>query len=395
MAHPLTEAVVLPIAPIAVAGLAACLVIAVASFGSATPAEGGDLDRVWSGPLTSPEVSGRAVTIILLGLALAAGRLGEPAAPRNLAPTLLVAAGIPVLALSSVVLGPLWRRIDPFDGLARLCRAPDGAVPAGSADEGTREAAVWPAAFAALLGVAYLTVYPAGLRPRALGLTASVYVLVTLGGCLAVGRVAWLRRFEPIGLLLTWFGGIRRGRLVAWSPPAGAGAVLGVVAGGLIFGLVRGTSLYVSAAFAVGPRQADVGGVILFAALGAGAVVAAERRRRDGTAVAAAVPVVAGIVLAHSLADGRALFALQRLPALLIDPLNQGWTLGEIGQTALRPLPFGAGTLAMLQLGVLVATGVIAARVVRRRTSATSRVAGPVSAVLMLVMAGVLGITTA
>jgi hypothetical protein len=320
-----------------------------------------------------------------LALAVLAARVGTTVPARNLAPVLLTAVAVPTLTVASLALGPVWRRIDPFDGLARLLRAPEGAG----------EGHVWVAVGPAFAGVAYLTAYPAGLEPRVLGLVAGGYVLLTLAGCLALGRLSWLERREPIGLLLTWFGGLRRRALSDWAPPEGAGALLGVVGGGLVFGLIRGTSLYVSAAFAVGPRAADFGGVALFAAVGATVMVLAERIRRDGTATAAAVPVVAGIVLAHALAQARLLFALQLLPGLLIDPFGRGWTVGGLGQTEVRLLPFGVTTVVLVQLTLVVIGGVAAARVVRQRTAGRGRIAAPVGAVLALVMAGVLGVTTA
>jgi hypothetical protein len=383
--HPFTEAVVLPIAPIAVAGLAACCIVAAASFGSAAAPGDGDLVRVRSGALGRLDVALRTVAAGLLLLAVVAGRVGTTAPSRNLAPTLLLALGFPVLVLLSGALGPLWRRIDPLDGVARLLRAPEGEAPPS----------VWPAVLPALLGVGYLAAFPDGLRPRTLAAVVLGYVLLTAAGCLALGRVRWLGGAEPLGLLLTWVGGLRRRRLSGWAPPAGAGALLGVVAGGLVFGLLRGTSLYVTAAFAVGTRAADILGVGLLAAAGGAVVWLGERLRGGGAATAAVVPVTAALVLAHALSGGRLLLALQLLPGLLVDPLGRGWSLAGIAQAAPRPIPIDAVALVLVQLGLVVGAGLVGARIIRTRTAGRGRIAAPVGVVLVLVMGGVLGVTTA
>lgn len=385
LAHPLTEAVVLPIAPLAIAGLTACLVLAGASFGGAAPAVVAGPERTRAGSLPPADIAARAAAVALLLLAVVAGRIGTAAPSRNLAPILLVAAGLPLLVLASIALGQVWARLDPFDGMARLLRAPDTGP----------ERSVWPATVPALAGVLYLTIYPAGLQPATLALAVAGYALLTVAGCLALGRRRWLEEVEALGLLLTWFGGLRRGRLVGWSPPAGAGAVLGLVAGGLVFGLLRGSSLYADAVFAVGPRAADWGGALVFSLIGAALVAIPAARRPDGTVPAGAVPVVAAIVLVFCLRDAQAILAVDRLPGLLVDPLGRGWTVGGLGQRPSRALPFDVATLALGQLLVLVAGGLAAARVIRRRTAGRGRVAPAVLVVVLLVMAGVVSVTTA
>lgn len=403
LAHPLTEAVILPIAPLAVAGLTACLVVAAASFGAVSPAPIPALRRTSAEPLSAAEIAVRTVAVALLALSVVAGRIGTTVPSRNIAPILLVAAGLPLVVLASVALGPVWARIDPLDALARLLRAPDagdapdlpGVEDARTAEATPRVRHVWPATVPALAGVMYLTVYPDGLRPQTLGAVVAAYALLTLAGCLALGRRRWLEQVEVVGLVLTWFGGLRGRRLVGWSPPPGAAAVLGIVAGGLVFGLLRGSSLYVDAAFAVGLRGADYGGVLLFAVVGALLIALPEWRRGDGTVTAGAVPVVAAIVLVFTLRDARAILAVDLLPGLLIDPFGRGWSVGGVGQREARALPFDVAALALGQLAVLVAGGLAAARVIRGRSTGRGRIAPAVSVAVLLVMAGVLAVTTA
>jgi hypothetical protein len=201
LAHPLTETVVLPVPPVAVAGIAASLVVIVASFGSVSSGRAGlALARTTGEPLSWAGIAGRTVAVLVVLAAVVVGRIGPADVTRNLAPVLVVAVGVALLGVVSLAVGPVWSRIDPFDGLARLLRAPDDTEPGAGG-------AVWPAVVPALGLVYYLFAYPPGLRPRTLALALGVYTLLTVAGCLALGRRRWLEQVEPIGLLYTWFGG--------------------------------------------------------------------------------------------------------------------------------------------------------------------------------------------
>jgi hypothetical protein len=388
LAHPLTESVVLPVPPIAVAGIAGSLVVMAASFGRVREGEALPLQRTSGAALSTVEVVARSIAVLLLLAAVVAGRVGSTTIHRNLAPVLIIAVGIPLLAVLCVALGPLWARIDPFDGLARVLRAPDDEPPPAS---------VWPAVLIGILLVGYVFAYPPGLRPRTLGLALGGYAVLTTAGCLALGRRQWLERGEPIGLLYTWFGGLRGRRLMGWRPPGGAGALLGLVAGGSVYGLVRASDVWRTAAFRLGVGATDALGVLLLAAIGAGVVVLCERRRGDGTVVAAMVPVVAGLLVAHSLRppDVRLLTGLQLLPGLLVDPLGQGWTIAGFGQSLPRVLPFGIATLVMVQIVVLVVAALGGARIARSRTAGRAPVAPAVIAIAVVTMAAAMAITVA
>jgi hypothetical protein len=403
LAHPLTDSVVLPLPPVAIAGLSVLALVAAAGFGAVVREDvRAPLLRTRSGPLGRVEVAGHIAMVALLGLAVLAGRLGPTTTTGNLAPILVVAVGWPALVAGAALLG-IWSWVDPFDGLARAARAVDdtgaGEPRTGAADVADGDPLhaspppVWMAALLMAVVGFYAVGYPEGLRPPQLGLAIAVYTLVTAAGCLALGRRRWLERAEPIGLLLTWIGGLRRRRLAGWDPPSGASAVLGLAAGAAVFGLLRGTSLYVDLAFAVGPRAADVFGPLALGLVGFATLAAADRGR-ERTAPAAAVPVVAGLLLAHSLRNARLLFGLQLLPGVLVDPLGRGWTIGGFGPGLPRALPLTAAGLAMIQIALVVGGGVLGARLVRRRTAARG-VAAPVGAVIVLVIGGVLAVTVA
>ncbi|MGH3362801.1 MAG: hypothetical protein ACRDOM_10130, partial [Nocardioides sp.] len=186
----------------------------------------------WPGTLTAAQWLVRALALAVVLLAVVAGRVGVDDELENLAPALVVGAGFPLLVAGCLVLGRLWRWLDPWDTLARL---------AGPGDSSLPTAHVWPAVAVAVPWLWYLGVHARPLDPRAVGLAMALYTVLTVAGCLVVGRRRWLASAEPVGLLLSWVGLLPRRRLSGWVPPAGAATLLGVLVGGLLFGLVRRT----------------------------------------------------------------------------------------------------------------------------------------------------------
>ena len=129
---------------------------------------------------------------------------------------------------------------------------------------------VWPATILALPWVWYLSAYQHPLEPRSVGAILALYTLVTVSGCLAMGRVRWLASSEPFGIVLSWMALAPRRRLTDWHPPAGAEALLGVLAGGVLFGAVRRSELW-------GDLNV-VPAAPVWAALGVGALAGQEQR---------------------------------------------------------------------------------------------------------------------
>lgn len=307
----------------------------------------------WAGTLSAPQVGGRAVAALLLVAAIVAGRVGADDELENLAPALVVGAGWPLLVLGSLLVGTLWRWVDPWDAIARVLAPGDTSESPGH---------VWPAVAVALPWVWLLAAWPRPLDPRAVGLLLAAHTVVTLAGCLALGRARWLSSAEPVGLLLSWIGLLPTRRLGGWVPPRGAGALLGAVAGGTLFGAVRRSGVWTDVA--VRPDALLWSTLVLLAACLAGAVVFSLAGRgpaeQRACVVRAAVPVMAGVVLALALARNRLTSSLQLLPGLLGDPLGRGWDL--LGTSVvLHPAPLGAAGLVALQLVVVVAGHVLAA----------------------------------
>ncbi len=314
----------------------------------------------WSGGLTWPQWTVRTVAVLLLLVAIVAGRAGAASELDNLAPALAIGAGWPLLVIAAALLGTVWRWVDPWDTLARVL------APAGP---GQPVAHVWPAVVAALGWSWYLHAYPRPLDPRSLGLALAGYTVLTLAGCVALGRARWLASAEPVGLLLGWIGLVPRRGLSSWRPPRGAEVLLGVVVGGSLFGALRRTELWAPLAAREHPLVWSTLG-LLVAALGLGTLVwLLGRPGGDATRAVVAravVPVAAAVVVVVALARNRFSTSVQLLPGLVGDPLGRGWDLFGEAAAGIDPAPLGSAGLVALQLGLLAAVHVAVAATVPR-----------------------------
>ncbi|MGH2786400.1 MAG: hypothetical protein ACRDJV_00640 [Actinomycetota bacterium] len=388
-AHPVTQSFALPFSPLvaAVAGSFAVFMVALVwpSRDEREPRSEPQLTS-WAGRLSLPQIATRAAAVLVLALAIAAGRLGSDDQLENLAPALIVGAVWPLLVLISTVVGPVWRWTDPWDGVAR---------PFAPGDTDRSPGNVWPAVVAALVWVWYLSAYPDALEPGSVGAILALYTVATVAGCLAMGRVRWLASSEPLGIVLSWMARVSRRRLADWQPPAGAESLLGVLAGGVLFGAVRRSELW-------GDLNADPNSLLwaTVGVVGAGLIVAgllegmarAAERGRSGVA-RGAVPAVAGIVVAVALDFNRLFTSVQLLPGLLGDPFGEGWDLLGRAGAGLDPAPLGVDGLLWAQLGVLLAGHLAGAVVVARGLPPGDRAPG--AAVLaVLTAASVIAVIT-
>ncbi|MGH2554686.1 MAG: hypothetical protein ACRDHO_03080 [Actinomycetota bacterium] len=344
----------------------------------------------WAGRLSPGQVAGRALAIGLVALAVLAGRIGSENQLRNIAPALVVGAGWPFLVLASTVIGGVWRWLDPWDGLARAL---------GQRDRDPREGPgaylgveVWPAVVPAMAWAWYLSAFRHALSPRAVGTAVAGYSIVTVAGCLAFGRRQWLPRVEVFGLLFGWLARLPHRRLVSWIVPAGGEAVLGVLAGGLLFGAVRRSSLWgtlnvvpladlYAAAGVVGASAAMAG---LFVVLGRWS----GRLGAPGSVAAAVVPALASVIVAVAMVRSLLSTSVQFLPILASDPFGRGWNLFGTADWAV-PEPLGDGVRALAQAIVLVAGHFAGALVLTRRVSRSGRLPAALALCALLVSAAV------
>lgn len=360
MAHPQSSHphVTIPVLLVALGAVLVLVVVAAAVPARADPArvEAAEVEEVeavalgtasWSGRLTPAQWVVRIVALGALGLVVVAGRLGADDELENLAPALAVGAGWPLLVLGSLLLGSLWRWLDPWDTLGRLLTRDE-------AD--TAPAHVWPAVVLALPWMWYLSAYGRPLDPRSVGTAVAVYSVVTVSGCVALGRGRWLGSAEPLGLVLSWIGLVPRRRLGQWRPPRGAGSLLGLLIAGLLFGTLRRTTWFAdglpadsSVVSLLGVGVACATGALLGLVAARAGALPAQR----AVAVQVLVPAVAGVALAVALARNRLSTSVQLLPGLLGDPLGRGWDLLGAPTARLDPAPLGAAGLIAVQLGVV------------------------------------------
>jgi hypothetical protein len=392
VAHPLTEPFQLPVSPLVSAWICTAIVLVVAftwprSAGS--PQRGDAPTASWESGLTPPQLVTRLLAVGLLVLCIAAGRLGTNDELENLAPALVVGAAWPLLVLVSVLAGPIWRWLDPWDTMARLARDA-GDAPSPS---------VWPAAFVALPWVWYLSAYSDTLEPRSVGTVLALYTVFTVAGCLAVGRRRWLSSAEPLGILLAWCALVPQRRLADWSPPRGAEALLGVLIGGILFGAARRSELWGDLNTIEDAELVAAIGVLVAAAVGAALLLGIRAVARIETPAAAAavaraaVPVVAAVIVAVALERNRLTTSVQLLPGLLGDPFGEAWDLFGRAGAGLVAEPFGTRGLLLLQLGVVLAGHVAGAIVSARYLERAARI--PVALGLgLLVNVSVMAIAT-
>lgn len=408
LAHPLTEATGLPVSPLVAASLAVSLLIAVALLWpdrrpagipdhDVAPADPGDRVESWWGRLSRPQVVTRAVGVALLVLAVAAGRAGSERELDNIASALVIGAGWPLLVLGSALVGPVWRWLDPWDGVGRLFeRDPVGKpVGTGGPDGGTRD--VRTAALVALPWVWYLSAYPRTLSPRAVGAALAVYTIAMVAGSLALGRTAWLPRAELFGLLFGWVARLPRGLLGTWRPPRGAELVLGVLAGGLLFGAVRQSPLWGRLNVVPAAQAYAIVGVVAAAAGGAALLWflarSAGRAGALGSVSVAAVPAVASLILALGMGRNRLFTSVQLLPRLASDPLGQGWDLFGTADWGIVADPLGQTGLVAARVAVLMAGHLAGAILLARRAAPAARAPGTIA--LAATLAGGVAAVTA
>jgi hypothetical protein len=247
------------------------------------------------------------------------------------------------------------------------------------------------------LFVWYLGAHPTPYSPRSLGLALALYSVVTVAGCLAIGRKRWLSGGEIFGLLFSWSALVRRGLATRWTPPRGSGAVLGVVAGGLVFATIARSDLW--GRLAVSPLAT------LYATLGflvvAGGFAAAlwwldrGEGAGAGSASVASVPAVVGLALALSMHRDILLTSISLLPRLAADPLGgggdllvRGPLLGLCPDDVVNCVPRVA-----VQTAVILAGSILGGIVLARRVPSPADRQPGMAALCLIVAGGIVAIT--
>lgn len=370
LAHPLTEPGGLGVPPLFVAAVVVALAVVVVRWWPVRP----------SSSTTVPEdpVPGwlpiRLLVVGVLVLAVVAGRIGRDSQVDNIAPSLAIGLAWPVVLGLLLAAPRMWIRISPFHTLARGLErlagqgARDGSPPLrGGAWWAVPSAAVW---------CWYLGVNPDVLEPRAVGLALAGYTLLMLAGCQAVGQRRWLRQADVVTVLAGTVAASRRG-----SPrhDRGLAVLVGVLVGGLAFGTLRFSQLWIQQVADLGGNpfaaRTTIPGLLVAMGLGALSLLGAERwsaavGATPGTVTGAVATVAAGIGLAQGLLRERLVKAAILVVARASNPLGGDHDL--LGTADLLPANtiLGDDVRVLTQLAVIAVAAIAAGIAIRRRNDA-------------------------
>jgi hypothetical protein len=304
------------------------------------------------------------LSFALLVLVLAAGLGGEDSQYLNLAPIFVYVVFWLGLPLLSVLLGDVWRVLNPWRAAADACAflARRGRFSWQPPLHYPQWLGFWPAAALLFCFVALELAYPDRTSPRNVAIAACVYSWITWTMAAAFGRRAWFENGEAFS---AYFGllsrlaplGVRHregARELVLRPPLtgltkrdprpGTIALVAVVLGSVAFDGLSRTNLWEdlihqrreALTFAV--NVAGLAAAVAFVAATYLAAVTAARAatRRQGLAaefLSSLVPIALAYLVAHyfSLFVREGQYAIQ----LASDPFGFGWDL--LGTKDFRP----------------------------------------------------------
>ncbi len=304
---------------------------------------------------------------------LAAAWFGSAESGETIAPLMVYVVLWVVVPILSLLIGDVWRLLDPIDTLARIVERLGP-----SRDDGVRAGPGWtaPAMIAGFLWIELA--YHDSASPRLLAWTMTIYVLVAVAGSARWGR-SWLARGEGFNVLFGAIGRIGpvalddRDRLHLTRPlarlaaPAVAATTLTllVTLGGTAFdGLTRTTWwLDLSGSRSGWDRTTVatlglVGSILVVVALFAAACYGTARiGRREVADVArgfgpSLAPIALGYAIAHYVS--LVIFEGQELVARISDPLTRGW---DVFGTATNTIDFtvvSTDVIAWIQVAAIV-----------------------------------------
>lgn len=339
--------------------------------------------RVLPGPLrrvadaTGTRVLLRGAGLVAFVVVLATAWFGADDSSRNPAPAWFYVWFWVGLIPVSVLLGPIWRAVNPMRPLAALARL---LVPRSLRRELRSDDAGYAFAVVGMIAFLWLELaYPHPDSPRAVAIFVTVYAVThTIGGALYGPR--WFARADTFevysGLLaaLSPFGRDSGGRLVLRGPLAGlrAGrarrghtALAIVVLGGTMFDGVSRLSLWTDLTQVLSrPVTAVAASVVLGGVLVLNFLAYRDAMRmtkpylRPGTSAVAdeftysLVPIMVGYSVAHYFSF--AVFEGQRGWLLATDPFGQGWDLLGVGDTTVDYGVLAPGLIAVVQVVAIV-----------------------------------------
>lgn len=338
----------------------------------------------------------QAVALAAAALVTFVALFGPPQSTDNLAPYALYVTLWVGLIPASLVLGPVWRVVNPLRLLHRLLIGPTGAPPRPDLVD---RLGYWPAAASLAAFVWLELVYPERTDPRIVGVFLVVYACVQLSASLWFGE-RWFSRgdaFEVYSALLGRLSPLGRrddGRLALRNPlrnaatlrnEHGLAAVVIVLVGSTGFDGLSRTSYWTQGPGAANDTRSGTLGLLvmigLAAVLYAGAAAAngwlAKQRPVESPSRYAhsLLPIAAGYAIAHYfsllLLDGQATWILASNP-LGRDGVDLFGTYGN----AVDYTVIATDTIAYVQVAAIVlghVLGVVLAHDAALRAKARAR----------------------
>lgn len=312
------------------------------------------------------------VLLLWLGL-IAVAFFGPRDINTNIAPWAFYIQFWVGLVFISLVLGPVWRRVNPLRSLHWLLSRVSGEGPGA---DGLPRLGYWPAAVSLLTFAVLELAFPGRSRPVVVGMYLLLYTIVHLMAALWYGA-GWFARgdgFEVYSTLvgrLSPFGRREDGALVVRNPldgPAGVrnetglAAVVVVLVGSTAFDGLTRTNWWQAGPGVAGDAatRPQVIGLTLMLLLVAALYVVATRLagrsagRDDGPAQYAhsVIPIAAGYAIAHYfsllLLDG------QLTLILASDPFDRGWNLFGTAANAVDYTAVSPRTISLVQVAAIV-----------------------------------------
>ena len=357
----------------------------------------------------------QAFALAVTGVITAAALFGPPESTRNVSPWALYITFWVGLVPVSLLLGPIWRVVNPLRLLHRLLSLITGPAPAA---DRLPNLGLWPGAVALLVFVWLELVYPERSAPSTVGLFLVVYSVVQLIAALWFGA-GWFARGEAfeiysalIGRLSPW-GRREDGRLVLRNPltnartlhaEPGLAAVVVIVLGSTAFdGLTRTEYWQSGPGIANDTTSGTLGLIVMIGLVGLFYVLATRLTGRLGGQPAfeqprqyahTIIPIAVGYTIAHYFSllalDGQLTYILASNPFGADGTDLFGTYSNSVDFTAVS-----TDTIAYVQVGAVVighVLGVILSHEQALRTSLRSRASDQLPLVAVMVMFTVFGL---
>jgi hypothetical protein len=338
------------------------------------------LQRVLDAPALRVALQG--ITLVAMVLVCVVGLAGPRRAEWNLTPWVLYIIFWVGLVPASLLLGPIWRVLNPL----RLLHTVLATVLRLDRERGVLALAEWVGYWPAAVSIAVFAwmelVYPGGSEPATVAMFILGYAVAHTVAALLIGR-RWFERcdgFEVYSALLGAMAPIGRrtdGRLVLRNPIEGLDAirpapglvgVIVVLVGSTAYDGLSRTSWWnwnvpIGTIAATLALVGTILSIALIYLLGTWSLVGSDEQQDSGRSFAAfahsIVPIAAGYAVAHYFST--LLFDGQQAFILASDPLGMGWDLFGTTNSIIDYTIVTLPTIALVQIGGIVIGHLMAA----------------------------------